>query len=902
MDNDLVWLQTKSDLLKNKFHKMKKKKKNIIFLFAYTIVFICTFFIAYSPFLEGEKTFIWQADGRTQHYPLYVYIGRTIRKIILGLLHFKFQLPLFDLSIGLGNDTIGFIHSLGGFEPLLLLTAFFPTSSTESLYIFLVVFRLYLSGISFLYLCSYFKKQRIHAIIGSVIYCFSGYAIYSAVRHPYFIFPMIVLPLLVAGLDKILCKDHPHLFVIAVFLSAVVGYYHLYMMTILLVLYAIIRFFSIYQTNRIKEFICALLRAAGSYVLGIGVSAIIMFPSLASFLDASRSGFTNYTGSYDQGWYRTQALRFISPPGSWSALSFAAIALFAITVLFLSNKDKRTLKIITFVTFFIYLSSIGCLVMNGFQYSSERWTFGVALVVAYIVVETLPDLLHLTPKNKIAIISIALAYIIYGFSSVATRKTNYWLVGALFLFLTLILLVMLSHKVASSCRFQQLGSSLLLLLVMYNVGINGLYKFSSDQGNYANEFKKIGEETERFKNVHERELEPYLLNNPSGRADGPQFGANRMAWNIPSFLIFNSVESRRTTELWSAIENSGSNQKFNIQSTGQQTLITTLLSQKYFVESSQSKVSYVPYGYSLIKTTENNNAIYENNYALPWGYTYDLDKAISYDSLNKLNGLQKQEAMLQTIALDSANKDANKEVAFSQKELSYEAQYKDCTWENGVLTVKQPNATITISFQANEHRESYLRLIGLDINGSGVSSFTINVNSGDISRKGTVSSSLYSWYYGKENYLFNLGYHEEEIKTAKITFPSKGKFKLKDIEIYELPMENYVKQVEVLRAEPLENIQWETNKISGTIDLSKDKILCMSIPYSKGWSATVDGQKAEILCGNYMFMAVPLTEGHHEIEFEYCSPGLKLGIAVSIASWAIFLIHIIRYRKRRYEK
>lgn len=58
MDNDLVWLQTKSDLLKNKFHQMPKKKKNIIFLFAYTIVFICTLFIAYSPFLEGEKTFI----------------------------------------------------------------------------------------------------------------------------------------------------------------------------------------------------------------------------------------------------------------------------------------------------------------------------------------------------------------------------------------------------------------------------------------------------------------------------------------------------------------------------------------------------------------------------------------------------------------------------------------------------------------------------------------------------------------------------------------------------------------------------------------------------------------------------------------------------------------------------
>ena len=129
-------------------------------------------------------------------------------------------------------------------------------------------------------------------------------------------------------------------------------------------------------------------------------------------------------------------------------------------------------------------------------------------------------------------------------------------------------------------------------------------------------------------------------------------------------------------------------------------------------------------------------------------------------------------------------------------------------------------------------------------------------------------------------------------------FPKKGTFEMKGINIYALPMENYKKQVELLRTECLEDIEWSNNHLSGTIDLSKDKILCMSIPYSNGWTATVDGEKTKILRGNYMFMALPLTMGSHVINLYYCPPGLKAGIIVSLVCWCIMVGIFIHDRKK----
>lgn len=886
-----------------------KPKKLLLFLGLYTILFLITFVLAYSPFLLEGKSFIWSSDGRNQHYPMYVYIGRAIRKYILGFSKGNFSIPLFDISLGLGGDIIGYMNSWGINDPLILTAAFVPTKYIEILYGFLAIFRVYLAGLSFIFLCKYFKKPILHGIIGSIVYCFSGYAITCCMRHPYFVVPMIQLPLLIVGLDKILKREKPYIFVFAIFYSAICEYYHLYMMTILLVLYAFIRFFELYRENRIKQFFQAVGRTTGYYMLGIGLSAVVLLPSVYCFLTATRAGYSNYNGSYTWPWYRTRLLRFIAPPGSWDDMAFAAIVLFSVILLFFS-KQKWVLKQITVLSLLIYLTSIGGLIMNGFQYSSNRWTFGLVLVLAFVIVEMLPDLLELSPRNQMICIFTLCVYAIFAFSTKATRKTSYVLIGILFLSLTLLILTLWKNTPQKTLKtkafIKKLEASqycqaiLCLFLVICNVGINGIYKFSEDQGNYMKEFQEFGKETELLEETAERELEPYLLNNPKGRGDSTLFNVNRaMDWHIPGMLTYNAAVNGNIADFWNEIENCGNDVKFSTHSTEQQTMATTLLSGKYYVEKMDSKISYAPYGYIPVKQTENENLIYENIYALPWGYTYDQNKTISYEALSKLNGIQKQELMLQAIALEDIKNDSAMEfIEFSERKLPYEIEYKNCMWKDGILTVEKENATAILSFNMHSNVEGFLRLENFDINKSGLASFRVRVVCNSISRTAQTLSHLYTWYYGRENYLFNLGYSQEERKTLTITFPVKGTFELGNIELYALPMDNYVNQVEALREEPLENIKMDTNCVLGTIDLSKDKILCMSIPYSKGWTVTVDDKKVEIQRGNYMFMAIPVPKGHHNIKFTYCSPGIRLGAIISIVCFGIVLGMIFCDRKK----
>lgn len=59
-----------------------------------------------------------------------------------------------------------------------------------------------------------------------------------------------------------------------------------------------------------------------------------------------------------------------------------------------------------------------------------------------------------------------------------------------------------------------------------------------------------------------------------------------------------------------------------------------------------------------------------------------------------------------------------------------------------------------------------------------------------------------------------------------------------------------------LKENVLKNIKMDTNTIQGNINLKKDKILCLAVPYSKGWKATVDGKEQELLQANTMYMGV----------------------------------------------
>lgn len=779
----------------------------------------------------------------------------------------------------------------------------FPTKYIEYLYNFLVVFRLYLAGLAFSALCIYHRKRAGHILVGALLYVFSGYAIFCSVRHPFFMNPMIQFPLLLIGIDMIIKRKSPMIFIASVLYSALCGFYFLYMMTILLGIYTIVRFFECCQADRLKEFVHMAGRIVGSYLWGLGLSAVIFVPAILGFYFSCRFEETITRNYLSWGWsyYRNNILRIIAPGGSWNALGMAAIVLPAVVLLLFSHKEKcRNLKIWLAVAVLIYAFPLGGYVMNGFGYPSQRWTFSAALLVSYIVVDMLPILLNLNRRQSLICFGTLLVYALCVFIGPEDRSANY-VVGVAMLAVMLVILLLFNNTTSAFDRRQGHGTGALAcaLLVIGNVSINAVYRYASDQGNYVNEFAEYGVETNRLETAFEREAEPFL-NRQDGRFESLSFTYNaNMVWHVPTMYIYQNLCNGNSTELWKATENAQQRDTlYRITGADQRTIMNTLLSTKYAIEK-EGQSRYRPYGYKLLQTTANGNYIYLNEYALPWGYTYD--SYTSYDALEELNGLEVEEAMLQTITLDETIESSSvASIESSIKEIPYTIhEVSNVEWTDGILQVKKADASITLEFQLPAGTEGYLRLQGLDINNSNQGSVNVTAKCEDISKRTTATSTDYNWYYGRENYLFNLGYIGEERTACTIIFQRKGTFRLDDIQLYALPMENYPAQIEALREEPLENIEFSANRITGTVDLSKNKILCISIPYSKGWSAKVDGQPVEILRGNIMFMAIPLEAGYHEIEFYYFTPGLKLGIACSLTSGIIVAIMLIRNRKRR---
>ncbi len=80
-------------------------------------------------------------------------------------------------------------------------------------------------------------------------------------------------------------------------------------------------------------------------------------------------------------------------------------------------------------------------------------------------------------------------------------------------------------------------------------------------------------------------------------------------------------------------------------------------------------------------------------------------------------------------------------------------------------------------------------------------------------------------------------------------------------------------------------------------DYDRERLVFFSVPYDKGWSATVNGQPAEVQQVNIGFMAVRVPAGDSVIRFEYTPPGLILGAVVTLVSLVVLVAYLAISRR-----
>ena len=268
--------------------KYKCEKKKIYLL--YTIIFVIMAVIVFFPFIRLGKSLVHAKDGLYQHYNAFVYLGTYIRGIIRNLIDSgKFVIPMWEFGIGYGADVITTLSYYVFGDPLALFSVVTPIRYADVMYSILILVRLYLSGIAF---CIYARKMHLDefsSLCASLGYAFCGFALYAALRHPFFATPMICLPLLLIGVEKIFRKERSWTYILMVFLSCVSNYYFFYQTVLVVILYVVVRCIAgNSRENKRRYLIMVSLKLAGMAMIGIAMAAVIFLHSAMAFLSTSR--------------------------------------------------------------------------------------------------------------------------------------------------------------------------------------------------------------------------------------------------------------------------------------------------------------------------------------------------------------------------------------------------------------------------------------------------------------------------------------------------------------------------------------------------------------------------------------------------------------------------------------
>lgn len=111
--------------------------------------------------------------------------------------------------------------------------------------------------------------------------------------------------------------------------------------------------------------------------------------------------------------------------------------------------------------------------------------------------------------------------------------------------------------------------------------------------------------------------------------------------------------------------------------------------------------------------------------------------------------------------------------------------------------------------------------------------------------------------------------------------------------------EKYVELCKEKQQNCSESFKFDSYGFESEIELDKPQLVFFSVPYSKGWTAEVNGKAADIERVDNGLMAVRAESGRNTITFHYETPGIKNGIIISVSALAVLVLYLLICRRFR---
>ncbi len=100
---------------------------------------------------------------------------------------------------------------------------------------------------------------------------------------------------------------------------------------------------------------------------------------------------------------------------------------------------------------------------------------------------------------------------------------------------------------------------------------------------------------------------------------------------------------------------------------------------------------------------------------------------------------------------------------------------------------------------------------------------------------------------------------------------------------------------------------YEPNHLTYEVESHRGAVVVFSEVYYPGWTATIDGAKAELSRADYILRALRVDGGHHEVEMSFRPKSIRVTETIAYCSWGVLILILILcgvgyYRNKRKEK
>lgn len=743
----------------------------------------------------------------------------------------------------------------------------------------LIVLKLAFCGGTFsVFLKNRFPKAKCSRIVSfSTIYALCGFMVGYA-WNIMWLDGVLLFPLVIMGLDLLMRDKNPKWYWYTLFLSLliVISYFIGYMSCIFIFLY-----FFTYSFKSFGDFMKKLLWVGLSSLLAIGISAVILLPSFGGVQSTYISGellpAPEFYGSYAESF--SNFLIGVPQIGitfdrQYANLFMTTFALLLSLVYFTSGGVKPGKKVRNFILLAVMLFSLNFKPLNfiwhGFHEQTgipNRFSFMITFLLLSMAFE-----ICVQSKKRVKKRSIFAAFGILAAGAGALAYFDGDLImqaaitaGLAFAYALILAFGRGRVKFVISQIFVYVELTAMLVLGIFTVSssVIGDYSHYMDDFEAINSKKENGYYREKIDEVYnpkeewfENEAEYMTLDELSVdrirewcdymKNIGHQSVVSEATlYNIRAMSLFNTFNNYDQTLFYCRTGATGGTN--NVMYYGENAFMDMLLGVRYYY-TRYYDVNSTAYEYVR---TEGEVGIYHNKYALSVGYAIP-------------DALAKQDFELVDNPFESMNtlsKNITGKVVFANRSFTFE---QDEAALDGVL--------------------SYTHVIGQD------EEFLFQPVVSDMQR-------IDAYIDGELVYTGNRSQCIIDMGTLKKGTQVRVIITLKEPEnpsvtMYVAAIDNAVLQdtYDMLSVYQLQVREYWDDYLKGTISLDDTSNVLLTIPYAEGWTIKVDGKETEPdkWCG--LFIMLELSEGAHTIEMSYVTPGFKLGLYITMASAAVFLI------------